>query len=162
MRYLCHVLAIAFLFCVVISSATAQTATYHLLHTTSLINGTSDQLQATAGSTATVLTTILTNKNAGDYLIKEFETQTGVPNSPGVIPSGSTLNFSVYMRKTANPSGVMVKPEVKVRLNNSTGTLLCSVIGATALTTTVTQMNLSCSTTANATMTASDRLYHWV
>jgi RHS repeat-associated protein len=145
-----------------LSSASAQTATYHLLHNASTINTTFDQLQPTAGSTATTLTATLTNKNAGDYLIKEFETQTGVPNSPGVIPSGSTLNFSIYMRKTADPSGVIVKPEAKVRLNNATGTSLCSVIGATALTTTVTQMNLSCSTAANVTMSTSDRFYLWV
>src|SRR5438067_5648554 len=164
MRSLQATAGVIFLYLVsFLSFASAQTATYHLHKEASTINTTSDKL-LTAGPDAavTALTTTLTNKNAGDYLIKEFETQTGVPNSAGVIPSGSTLNFSVYMRKTANPTGVTVKPEVKVRLNNATGTLLCSVIGATALTTTVTQMNLSCSTTANASMTATDRLYLWV
>src|SRR5437773_1466562 len=146
--------ASATFFCLLLllSSAAAQTATYHLHKEASTINTTFDKLLPIGpDAAATALTTTLTNKAAGDYLIKEFETQTSVPNSPGVIPSGSTLNFTLYMRKTANPSGVMVKPEVKVRLNNSTGTLLCSVIGATALTTRVTQMNLSCSTTANVT-----------
>src|SRR5205823_3430576 len=66
--------------------------------------------------------------------------------------------------KTANVSGVTVKPEAKVKLNSATGTSLCSVIGSTALTTTVTKMTFTCTTPTGTgiTMTASDRFYLWV
>jgi len=104
MRYLRLVLASLFLdtllFCL---SVAGQTATYHLHKEASTINTAFDKL-LTAGPDAsiTALTTVLTNKAAGEYVIKEFETQTGVPNAAGTIPSSSTLSFSVWMRKTAN------------------------------------------------------------
>src|SRR5713101_6834385 len=139
----------------------AQTATYHLHKEASTINTSFDQLK-TAGTDASsvALTTTLTSKAAGDYVIKEFETQTGVPNAGGVLPSGSTLSFNLWMRKTANVG--TVKPEARVRLNSATGTSLCSVTGSTALNTTVTKMSLSCTTTASVTMAATDRFYLWV
>jgi hypothetical protein len=147
-------------FCI---AARAQTATYHLHKEASAINTSFDQLKTSGPDAAiTALTTVLTNKAAGDYLIKEFETQTGVPNASGVIQSGSNFSFSLYMRKTANVTGVTVKPEAKLKLNTATGTNLCSAIGSTALTTTVTLMNFSCSTTANISMATSDRFYLWV
>jgi hypothetical protein len=147
-------------FCIV---AKAQTATYHLHKEASAINTSFDQLKTSGPDGAiTALSTVLTNKTAGDYVIKEFETQTGVPNAAGVIPSGSTFSFSLYMRKTANVTGVTVKPEAKLRLNGASGTTLCSAIGSTALTTTVTLMNFNCSTPTNVGMTATDRFYLWV
>jgi hypothetical protein len=147
-------------FCI---AARAQTVTYHLHKEASAINTSFDQLKTSGPDAAiTALTTVLTSKAAGDYLIKEFETQTGVPNASGVIQSGSNFSFSLYMRKTANVTGVTVKPEAKLKLNSATGTNVCSAIGSTALTTTVTLMNFSCSTTANISMAASDRFYLWV
>ncbi len=144
-------------------TAKAQTATYHLHKEASSITTSFNQLKTTGPDAAiTTLTTVLTNKAAGDYVIKEFETQTGVPNAAGAIPSGSTFSFNLYMRKTANVTGVTVRPEAKVKLNGATGTSLCSAIGSTALTTTVTLMNFTCSTAANVSMTAADRFYLWV
>ena len=128
-------------------SASSQTVTYHLHKEASAITSSFDKLLIAgpdAGSTA--LTATLTNKAVGEYVVKEFETQSGVPNSPGVIPSGSTLSFSLWMRKTANVGTVF--PRAKVRLNNATGTLLCTATGTTALTTTVTTQTISCTTTA--------------
>src|SRR4029077_5910687 len=55
-----------------------------------------------------------------------------------------------------------VFPRAKIRLNNATGTLFCTATGATALTTTVKQNAISCTTTANITMAATDRFYLWV
>jgi hypothetical protein len=139
----------------------AQTATYHLHKEASAITATDDKL-LTAGpdGTSVALTTTLTSKAAGEYLIKEFETQTGDPNTAGVIPSGSTLTFNVFMRKTANTGTVF--PRAKLRLNNATGTLFCTATGTTALSTTVKQQAISCTTTANITMVATDRFYLWV
>ena len=139
----------------------AQTATYHLHKEASAITAADDKL-LTAGpdGTSVALTTTLTSKAAGEYLIKEFETQTGDPNTAGVIPSGSTLTFNVFMRKTANTGTVF--PRAKIRLNNATGTLFCTATGATALSTTVTKQAISCTTTANIAMAATDRFYLWV
>src|SRR5229473_943677 len=141
-------------------SGVAQTATYHLHKEASAITAADDKL-LTAGPDATSLaiTTTLTSKAAGEYLIKEFETQTGDPNTTGVIPSGSTLTFNLFMRKTANTGTVF--PRAKIRLNNATGTLLCTATGTTALTTTVTKRTISCTTTADIAMTAADRFYLW-
>ena len=138
----------------------AQTATYHLHKEASTITATSDML-LTAGpdGTSLALTTTLTSKAVGEYLIKEFETQTGVPNTAGVIPSGSTLTFNLFMRKTANTGTVF--PRAKIRLNNASGTLLCTATGTTALTTTVKKQTISCTTTADTPMTAADRFYLW-
>ena len=139
----------------------AQTATYHLHKEASAITAADDKL-LTAGpdGTSVALTTALTSKTAGEYLIKEFETQTGDPNTAGVIPSGSTLTFNVFMRKTANTGTVF--PRAKIRLNNATGTLFCTATGTTALSTTVTKQAISCTTTANIAMAATDRFYLWV
>jgi len=102
----------------------------------------------------------LTSKAAGEYLIKEFETQTGVPNTAGVIPSGSTLTFNLFMRKTANVGTVF--PRAKIGINNAAGTVLCIATGTSALTTTVAKKTISCTTTTNVEMTATDRFYLWV
>src|SRR6266481_5820309 len=159
MRFLRPVLAGAILntllFCL---SVAGQTATYHL-HKEA--DAAFDKL-LTAGPdfSITALTTILTNKAVGEYVIKEFDTQTSVPNTAGTIPNGSTLSFSLWMRKTANVGTVF--PRAKIRLNNASGTLFCTATGTTAFTTTVTQLTFICTTSANITMTASDRFYLWV
>src|SRR3977135_3202760 len=139
----------------------AQTATYHLHKEASTITANDDKL-LTAGPDATSLaiTTTLTSKAVGEYLIKEFETQTGVPNTAGVIPSGSTLTFNVFMRKTANVGTVF--PRAKIGINNAAGTVLFIASGTTALSTTVGQKTISCTTTPNITSTAADRFYLWV
>src|ERR1051326_4186338 len=139
----------------------AQTITYHLHKEASTITASDDKLLTAGPDAASVaLTTTLTSKAAGEYLIKEFETQAGDPNTAGVIPSGSTLTFNLFMRKTANVGTVF--PRAKIRLNNATGTLLCTATGTTALSTTVKQQTISCTTTANLTMAATDRFYLWV
>ena len=142
-------------------SGVAQTATYHLHREASTLTAADDKL-LTAGPDAASLaiTAALTGKVAGEYLIKEFETQTGVPATAGAIPSGSTLTFNLFMRKTANVGTVF--PRAKIRLNNATGTLLCTATGTTALTTTVAKRTISCTTTADIAMTATDRFYLWV
>jgi YD repeat-containing protein len=141
-------------------TAPAQTATYHLHNEQSTIN-TSFKKLLTAGpdAAATTATIALKNKTAGEYLINEFETQTSVPNTPGVIPSGSTVTFSIWMRKTASVGTVFAR--AKVRLNNATGALFCTATGSNALSTTVASQVLSCVTTADISMAATDRFYLW-
>src|SRR5258708_33052627 len=65
-------------------SGVAQTATYHLHREASAITAADDKL-LTAGPDAASLaiTTALTGKVAGEYLIKEIETHTGGPAPAG-------------------------------------------------------------------------------
>ena len=146
---------------VVAHSAKAQTATYHLHKEASSTSGL-DQLKTAGPDAASVALQTANLKNAatGAKLIKEFDTQAGDPNASGVIPSGSTLTFNLWMKKTAS-LGTMF-PQATVKLNNSSGTLFCTSTGSTALTTTLTNYAISCNTSANITMTTSSRFYLWV
>src|SRR5467141_377923 len=98
MRFLRPVLAGAvlniLLFCPTVAG---QTATYPLHKEPSTINAPFNKL-LTAGPdfSITAPTTVLTNKAVGEYVIKEFETQTSVPNTAGTIPNSSTLSFSLW------------------------------------------------------------------
>jgi len=139
----------------------AQTATYHLHKEASSTPGLF-QLAASGpdGSSIAIQTVDLKGKSAAEYVIKEFDTQSGVPNSAGVIPSGSTLTFNLWMKKTAS-LGTMY-PRARVRINNSSGTLLCTATGTTALTTTLTNYAVNCSTSSNVSMSSADRFYLWI
>jgi YD repeat-containing protein len=160
MQYWRFAVALLLNFLLFASWSGAQTATYHLHKEASAVNTSFDKLLTGGPDVASsALTTTLTSKAAGEYVIKEFETQTGVPNAAGVIPTGSTLSFSLWMRKTANVGTVF--PRAKIRLNTASGSLFCTATGTTALTTTVTKQTISCTTTANITMAASDRFYLW-
>jgi len=81
----------------------AQTATYHLHNEASSTPG-NYQLKTTGPDTATVAVQSADLKNAatGEYFIRTFDTQAGVPNAAGTIPSGSTVTFTLWMKKTAN------------------------------------------------------------
>lgn len=140
--------------------AQAQTTTYHLHQEASTTTGLF-QLKTAAvdGATASVSSINLKNKNAGEYIIKAFDTPSGVPNSSGVVPSGSTVSFSVWI-STSSTSGSMV-PRAKLMLNSANGTAFCTASG-TAVTTTLTKQTFSCNTSANIPMTTSDRFYVWV
>src|SRR3990167_7321611 len=67
----------------------------------------------------------LKNQPPGEYLIKAFDTQAGVSNFPGVIPAGSTMTFSLWMKKTgvcgARPPGTTLS------LKQKRGTVLGSI-----------------------------------
>ena len=146
-------------FCVA-GRSNAQTATYHLHKEASSTSGL-DQLKTAGpdGTTASLLTSNLQNAAVGEYVIQGFDTQSGVPNAAGVIPSGSTVTFTLWMNKTANV-GTMY-PRAKLLLNSSSGTPLCTATGTTAVSTTLKKLAISCTTSANITMTASDRFYLW-
>lgn len=162
MRTKCLALQIATSVLLLSVFATGQTATYHLHKEASTINTTFDKL-LTAGPDAksvSLSSSSLTNKAAGEYVIKEFETQTGVPNASGVIPAGSTMTFAMWMSKSQNAGTVL--PEVRLGLNSATGASLCSVIGNTGLTTTVSKITLTCTTSTAVTVVSTDRFYLWV
>jgi len=138
-------------------AAHAQTATYHLHRDSNVF------LLKTAGpdtASVAVQTANLKNQPVGEYLIKSFDTQSGVPGTAGVIPGGSTVTFDLWMKKTGS-QGTMF-PRAKLFLNSSAGTSICVVTGATALTTTLTKYTLTGTVSSNVTMTASDRFNLWV
>src|SRR2546430_6238745 len=145
----------------VTGTARAQTATYHLHSASSTTSG---LLQLTTAGpnppSSALLSANLRGLATGEYVIKQFDTQTGDPNVSGVIPSGSTLSFTLWIRSTGN-QGTMF-PRTKLNLNSATGTSLCIATGTTALTTTLSAYTISCNTTANVTMASTDRFYLWV
>jgi IPT/TIG domain/Bacterial Ig-like domain (group 2)/Kelch motif len=140
--------------------AHAQSVVYHL-HNEASTTTNFRQLNTVGPDVAQAVlqTAALQNAGTGEKRIAEFDTAIGIPGTASRIPTGATINATVWMRKTAN-FGTMF-PRVKVRLNSSGGTSLCTATGATALTTTLTSFTLTCTTTANVTMTATDRLYVW-
>jgi Bacterial Ig domain/IPT/TIG domain len=135
----------------------AQTATYHLHRDSTVF------LLKTAGpdtASVAVQSVNLKNQPTGEYLIKTFDTQSGVPGTAGVIPAGSTVTFALWMKKTAS-QGTMF-PRAKLFLNSTSGTSICVVTGATALSATLTKYTLTGTVSSNVTMTATDRFTLWV
>ena len=129
-------------------SAQAQTATYHLHKEASATTGLF-QLK-TAGPDGTSLAVQSANIKgvaAGEYLIKAFDTPSGVPNSSGTIPAGSNISFTLWMRKTT--TGGTIYPRAKLRLNGVAGTLLGTATSATALTSTLTKYTFNTTTSTN-------------
>ena len=98
-----------------------------------------------------------------DYLIKEFDTEVNVPNSPGVIPAFSLVSFKLWMKKTANFGEFY--PKVKLTLNG--GATICEC-NSTApgvsnwITISLYDYLFTCYTQSELTMTSADRLYLWV
>src|SRR5688572_15739332 len=74
------------------SSLWAQTATYHLHKDASSTTGLFQLKVPGPDATSLAIQTIdLKNKPTGEYVIKQFDTQSGVPNAGGYIPSGSLV-----------------------------------------------------------------------
>jgi hypothetical protein len=141
-------------------AATHAQTTYHLHNEASTTSGLK-QLKTGAPDVASValLTSNLKSTSNGEKLIEDFDTQAGVPGVAGVIPTGSTVTFQMWMRKTANVGTLF--PRGKLLLNSAAGTSLCVATGTTAITTTLTKYTISCTTTANVTLTASSRFFVW-
>ena len=147
--------------CALLHTAQAQTDTYHLHKEASATTGLF-QLK-TAGPDGTSLASTSANLRgvaAGDYLVKAFDTQAGVPGTIGTIPAGSAVTFTLWMRKST--TGGTIFPRAVLRLNTASGTLLATGTGATALTSTLAKYTFSATTTSAVTVTAADRLYVWV
>ena len=142
-------------------AAHAQTVTYRLHREAST---TTNQFQLkTANPDAAILAIQSANLKSvatGEYIIKAFDTQAGVPNAAGVITAGSTVSVDLWMLKTAS-AGTMF-PRVKLNLNSTAGASIITITGTTALTTTLTKYTLTGTVPANVTMTAADRFNLWV
>ena len=134
----------------------AQT-TYHLHNEPSSTAG-SSQLKTAGPDVARVVTRTASLKNQppGDATIRTFDTQGGVPNRGGVIPSGSTVTFTMWMKKSSAAGTVF--PRASLGLNVPVTTSLCQGTGTTALTTTLTAFTFSCTTASPIVMKTTDRL----
>lgn len=143
------------------SSAYAQTASYHLHQEASATPGLKE-LSAAGPDSAIValLTADLKAAPVGEYLIQDFDTQAADPADSGTIPSGSTATFTMWMRKTASVGTVF--PRAKLYLNSASGTPVCTATGATALSTKLASISLSCTTSSAITVSSNDRFYLWV
>ena len=102
----------------------------------------------------------LKNVANGDYVIAEFATLSGVPNASGMIPAGSGVSVSVWLRKSST-QGAMY-PRAKLYLNSANGPLVAVLTGSTALTTTLTKYTFGMTVSSNIPMSATDRFHLWV
>ncbi|MCI0420090.1 MAG: hypothetical protein L0312_12845, partial [Acidobacteria bacterium] len=70
----------------------SQTATYHLHKEASTTSGLFELKTAGPDTASFAVQSIeLKNQPAGEYIVKAFDTQAGVPNVSGLIPSGSNV-----------------------------------------------------------------------
>src|SRR5215207_7345945 len=145
-------LSLLTLFLALAAVARAQTATYRLHREASATTGLF-QLKTAAPDAASlaIQSANLRNVAAGEYLVKAFDTPAGVPGAAGSIPAGSTVTFSLWMRKTT--TGGTIFPRARLRLNSATGTILATATGATALTSTLAKYTFSATTTSAVTLT---------
>ena len=142
--------------------AQTVTATYHLHNEASSTPG-NYQLKTAGPDAASLAVQSADLKNAatGEYFIRTFDTQAGVPNAAGTIPSGSTVSFTLWMKRTAN-FGTMF-PVAKLHLNSLSGASVCTATGSSELTTTLPQhpYTLTCTTSSSISMLGTDRFYLW-
>jgi len=142
-------------------TANAQTATYRLHKEASTTTNLFQLKPANPDGTALAIQSAnLKSVAAGEYVIKQFDTQSGVPNAAGTIPAGSTITFELWLRKTT--TGGTMFPRAKLNLNSAAGTSLGIATSTSALTNTLTKYTFATTTSANVVMTASDRFYLWV
>lgn len=142
-------------------TANAQTATYRLHKEASTTTNLFQLKPANPDGTALAIQSAnLKSVAAGEYVIKQFDTQSGVPNAAGTIPAGSTITFELWLRKTT--TGGTMFPRAKLNLNSAAGTSLGIATSTSALTNTLTKYTFTTTTSANVVMTASDRFYLWV
>lgn len=141
-----------------VSPAFSQTTTYYLHNENSSDPGLW-QVKTTGPDAAqvAVLTADLKGHGAEDSFRYTGDTQAGVPGLAGVVPIGSTVTFTLYMRKTSANGVVFPRAQLSLNWQPVTATF-CSANGGTALTTTLTAYTFSCTTTAAITMTTSDRV----
>jgi IPT/TIG domain len=132
------------------SAATSATPGLLQLVTTPSIN-----------STTTLTSQDLVYQPAGDYLIQDFDTQAGVPNSSNMWAAGVPAYITATMQQTAGTPGTLF-PEFRLSLNGPTGTPICSVIGTASLTATSTPYQIGCAPANNITLQSTDRYYLWI
>ncbi|MGH9202621.1 MAG: IPT/TIG domain-containing protein, partial [Vicinamibacterales bacterium] len=140
-------------------AASAQTTIYHLHNETSSVNPIYKQLKTAGPDTASVAyqSGDLKGMSPHSSAMRIFETQTGVPALAGAIPSGSTITFTLWMKKTANFGTIY--PQASMKLNDPFGAFFCQATGTSPLTTTLVAYEISCNTGSAINMVSTDRLW---
>jgi hypothetical protein len=141
-------------------------ATYHLHNEPSALSSVR-QLKPVGPDTSAVTVSSANLKNANPPQVvgfASFETQTGVPNVSGSIPSGATVSFTLRMKKSANWGTFY--PWARLVLNSASGQALCTATGSpqgqlptSALTTTATPYTITCPVGETVALTTSDRFF---
>lgn len=87
--------------------------------------------------------------NGATTSVESFTTQ---PVVPGYIPGNTNVTFSLWLKESASIPGLY--PDIAFGYAQSSGNVfqLCSIMGTTALSTTPTQMQVSCSLGSNGVM----------
>ena len=140
------------------TAAHAQlTATYHLHNEASSTAGLK-ALRATGpdSAPAVVQSAGLRNQPPGAQTLIAFDTPIGVPGRGGVLPIGSTVTFTAWMRKTA--AAGIVFPQFSLGINYPVATEVCHATGGSLITILPVALTMSCTTTAPIVMNATDRL----
>src|SRR4026207_1016995 len=104
-----------------VADTRAQTATYRL-HREASTTANLFQLKTNSPDAASlaIQSANLKNKTVGEYLIKAFDTQSGVPGATGTITAGSPVTFEVWLKRTG--TGGAMGPPRRRHLNYSHGT----------------------------------------
>jgi hypothetical protein len=101
--------------------------------------------------------------SAPEFIIRGFETQSGVPNTNGTIPANSVLTFNIWMYQYSSGTTGLY-PRFKVFLNDTAGQMLCMGTGTTALLrdNIARKYTLTCNTGAAIEVRRTDRFFLWV
>ena len=150
---------------VITTAVPAHAQTPYYLHSENSSTPNFSQLKTTGPESAAVAaqTSDLKNQPPGSAPMRWFDTQAGVPNLVGTIPSGSTISVTLWMKKTA--AFGTVYPQATVGLNWPNPVPFCQATGqpnqtpTQALSTTLTPITISCQTATAISMTESDRIY---
>jgi hypothetical protein len=149
--------AFAFATVVAVLSLVAQCQTAYDFHKEAASTG--YNLLSTAGPDAasTTLTTPGLAGKTGTTWIANWATASGVPNLAGTVLANSTIQFSLWMSKSANFG--TINPAVSVGKLDANGNLTTWVTATatTALTTALTKLTFSFTLPAAQTMVSTDR-----
>src|SRR5437773_9709919 len=98
------------------AAAYAQSATYHLHKEASKTAGLFQLKTGGPDAGAATIALDLKNQPVNEYLVKGFDTAAGIPGATGIVPAGSVVSFTLWMRKTS-AAGTMY-PRAGLRLNS--------------------------------------------
>ena len=145
---------------VTVYSGTPTAVNYHLHQEPGWYSGT-DLLSAAAPDAPStfVQSADLKGQNAGSLALKTFTTSSGVA---GIIPTSTTITFSVWMKETAAISGIV--PNFTLSYVGQGGYILtiCSASGTTTLSTTLTKYQLTCSVPNAVSLTSTNPFWLYV
>jgi len=91
-----------------------------------------------------------------------IETFTSQSGAAGTIPASSTVSFAIWMKETASVSGIFPSFNLSYLAAGGAIPTICGATGSTALTTTLTKYQLSCSVPSAVTLTSANPFWLYV